>query len=75
MHHEKFRQLEGSWRGLHHLISNTETSAMLKIRVMNVSKRELYRDLNKAVEFDQSQIFKKIYESEFGTPGGEPMAR
>lgn len=72
MHHEKFRQLEGSWRGLHHLISNTETSAMLKIRVMNVSKRELYRDLNKAVEFDQSQIFKKIYESEFGTPGGEP---
>jgi type VI secretion system protein ImpC len=72
MHNEKFRKLEGSWRGLHHLISSTETSAQLKVRVINVSKRDLYRDVSKAVEFDQSQIFKKIYESEFGTPGGEP---
>jgi type VI secretion system protein ImpC len=72
MHDPKFLKLEGSWRGLHHLIMNSETSANLKIRVMNISKRELYKDLSKAVEFDQSQTFKKIYENEFGTPGGEP---
>ena len=51
---------------------NTETSATLKIKVLNISKKELFKDLDKAVEFDQSQIFKKIYENEFGTPGGEP---
>lgn len=72
MHHPRCLQLEGSWRGLHHLVMNTETSSTLKLRVMNVSKRELNRDLTRAVEFDQSQLFKKIYESEFGTPGGEP---
>jgi type VI secretion system protein ImpC len=72
MHDPKFLKLEGSWRGLHHLVMNSETSSSLKIRVMNVSKRDLYRDLSKAVEFDQSQTFKKIYENEFGTPGGEP---
>jgi type VI secretion system protein ImpC len=74
MHHEKFQKLEGSWRGLHHLVSNSETSSQLKIRMLNISKKELARDLEKAVEFDQSQIFKKIYESEFGTAGGEPYA-
>lgn len=74
LHTDKFKQLEGSWRGLHHLVSNSETSSSLKIRVMNISKKELSRDLEKAVEFDQSQIFKKIYESEFGTAGGEPYA-
>ena len=72
MHNEKFQKLEGSWRGLHHLVSNTETSSQLKLRVLNISKKELSRDLEKAVEFDQSQIFKKIYESEFGIAGGEP---
>ena len=72
MHHEKFRKLEGSWRGLHHLVMNSETGSSLKIKVMNATKRELYKDLTKAVEFDQSNLFKKIYESEFGTPGGEP---
>lgn len=72
MHHEKFQKLEGSWRGLHHLVMNTETSSSMKIRLMNISKRELYKDLDKAVEFDQSQTFKKIYEAEFGTAGGEP---
>jgi type VI secretion system protein ImpC len=72
MHDTKFLKLEGSWRGLHHLVMNSETSSSLKIRVMNVSKRDLYKDLSKAVEFDQSQTFKKIYENEFGTPGGEP---
>jgi type VI secretion system protein ImpC len=72
MHDAKFLKLEGSWRGLHYLIMNSETSSSLKIRVMNVSKRDLYKDLSKAVEFDQSQTFKKLYENEFGTPGGEP---
>jgi type VI secretion system protein ImpC len=74
MHHEKFQKLEGSWRGLHHLVMNSETGAQLKLRVLNVSKRELSKDLEKAVEFDQSQAFKKIYEAEFGSPGGEPYA-
>lgn len=74
MHNEKFQKLEGSWRGLHHLVSNSETSTDLKLRMMNISKKELSKDLEKAVEFDQSQIFKKIYESEFGTAGGEPYA-
>ncbi|KAA5604538.1 type VI secretion system contractile sheath large subunit [Roseospira marina] len=72
MHHEKFRQLEGSWRGLHYLVMNTETSTNLKIRVLNATKRELHKDLTRAVEFDQSGLFRKIYENEFGTPGGEP---
>ncbi|WP_298225184.1 type VI secretion system contractile sheath large subunit [Acidocella sp.] len=72
MHHEKFTKLEGSWRGLNHLVMNSETGTGLKIRVLNMTKRELNRDLTKAVEFDQSQLFKKIYENEFGTPGGEP---
>lgn len=72
MHHPEFQKLEGSWRGLHHLVSNSETSASLKIKVFNVSKRELFKDLDRAVEFDQSQIFRKIYENEFGSPGGEP---
>ena len=72
MHNADFQKLEGSWRGMHHLVMNSETGAQLKIRVMNISKRELFKDLDKAVEFDQSQIFKKIYEAEFGSPGGEP---
>ncbi|MGC9269051.1 type VI secretion system contractile sheath large subunit [Acidiphilium sp.] len=72
MHNPRFLQLEGSWRGLHHLIMNSETGTSLKIKVVNMTKRELNRDLTKAVEFDQSQLFKKIYENEFGTPGGEP---
>jgi type VI secretion system protein ImpC len=74
MHHPDFQKLEGSWRGLHHLVMNSETSAMLKIKVFNVSKRDLFKDLDKAVEFDQSQTFKKLYENEFGSPGGEPYA-
>lgn len=74
MQQEKFQKLEGSWRGLNHLIMNSETGSQLKIRMLNISKKELTRDLEKAVEFDQSQIFKKIYESEFGTAGGQPYA-
>jgi type VI secretion system protein ImpC len=72
LHHPDFLKLEGSWRGLHHLIMNSETGTNLKIKVFNVGKKDLFKDLDKAVEFDQSQIFKKLYENEFGTPGGEP---
>ncbi len=72
MHDPKFLKLEGAWRGLHYLVHNTETSVNLKIRVLNLSKRELWKDLAKSVEFDQSTVFKAIYENEFGTPGGEP---
>lgn len=72
MHNEQFQKLEGSWRGLHHLVMNSETSKMLKLRMLNITKRELFKDLDKAVEFDQSQLFKKLYEEEFGMPGGEP---
>src|SRR3977135_3754334 len=72
MHDPKFLKLEGSWRGLHYLVQNSETGTSLKLRVLNIGKRELNRDLSRAIEFDQSQLFKKIYENEFGTPGGEP---
>jgi type VI secretion system protein ImpC len=72
MHHPEFQRLEGSWRGLRYLVGQTETSLHLKLRVLNVSKRELFRDLDRAVEFDQSQLFKKVYEEELGQLGGEP---
>lgn len=74
IHHQDYTQLEGTWRGLYHLVNNTETDEMLKIRVFNVSKKELGRTLKKykGVAWDQSPIFKKIYEDEFGTPGGAP---
>ena len=62
MHDPRFLKLEGSWRGLHYLVMNSETSTNLKIRVVNASKRELHRDLTRAVEFDQSLLFRKIYE-------------
>jgi len=74
LHHPQFQKLESSWRGLKYLINQSETSVMLKIRVMNVSKKELLRDLQRAPEFDQSALFKKIYEEEFGVFGGEPFA-
>lgn len=72
MHDPKFQKLEGSWRGLHHLVMNSETGTMLKIRVLNCDKRSLFKDMDRAVEFDQSQLFKKIYEDEFGVAGGVP---
>src|SRR5690625_2635476 len=72
MHQEKLQALEGSWRGLQYLVMNSETSTTLKLKILNASKQEIQKDLSKAVEFDQSQTFKKIYENEFGTPGGEP---
>ncbi len=72
MHAEEFRTLEGSWRGLKYMVSNSETGSSLKIRMLNADKKEIAKDLERAVEFDQSMLFKKIYENEFGTPGGEP---
>jgi type VI secretion system protein ImpC len=72
MHHPDFQKLEGSWRGLNYLVKNSETGTSLKLRVLNCRKRELQKDLSDAVEFDQSQLFKKIYENEFGQPGGIP---
>jgi len=72
MHQEEFQKLEGSWRGLHHLVSNSLTGTQLKIRVMNASKKELVKDFERALEFDQSALFKKIYEEEYGTFGGAP---
>jgi type VI secretion system protein ImpC len=73
LHAEPLQKLEGSWRGLHYFVSQTETSSSLKIKLLNISKNDLFKDLDKAVEFDQSQIFKKIYEEEYGTLGGSPF--
>jgi type VI secretion system protein ImpC len=75
IHHDKFQKLEGSWRGLHHMVANSETSDMLKIKVFNVSKSELVKTFKgKSVAgWDQTDIFKKIYEEEYGTPGGKPF--
>lgn len=74
MHAEKFQKLEATWRGLHYLVSRSETGRSLKLRVLNVAKQELLKDLQKAVEFDQSTIFKLIYESEYGSFGGDPYS-
>ena len=74
MHHEDFKALEGTWRGLHYLVNNTETDEMLKIRVLNISKKDLKKTLKKfeGTAWDQSPLFKKLYEEEFGSPGGQP---
>jgi type VI secretion system protein ImpC len=73
MHDAAFQKLESTWRGLHYLVHQTETSTTLKIRVLNIKKQELFKDLEKAVEFDQSSLFKKIYEDEYGQLGGQPF--
>ena len=74
IHHEDFKKLEGTWRGLHHLVNNTETDEMLKIRVLNISKKDVGSTIKKfkGTAWDQSPLFKKLYEDEFGTPGGQP---
>jgi type VI secretion system protein ImpC len=74
LHHEAFQKLEGSWRGLKQLLNQSETSDGLKIKVLNVNKKELLKDLQRAPEFDQSALFKKVYEEEFGIFGGAPFA-
>jgi type VI secretion system protein ImpC len=75
LHNERFQQLESAWRGLHYLVNNTETDEMLKIRVLNISKKDLGRTLKKykGAAWDQSPIFKKLYEEEYGQLGGEPF--
>jgi type VI secretion system protein ImpC len=74
LHHPDFQQLEGAWRGLHYLVNNTEVDEMLKIRVMDISKKDLHRTVRryKGVGWDQSPIFKKVYEEEYGQFGGQP---
>jgi len=73
MHHPDFQKLEGSWRGLHYFVHQSETSPMLKIKVMNASKKDLLNDMERASEFDQSALFKKVYEEEYGMFGGAPF--
>lgn len=74
MHNDSFCKLEASWRGLHYLVSRAETGTMLKLRLLNATKDEIQKDLERAVEFDQSAQFKKIYEEEYGTFGGSPYS-
>ena len=74
LHNPAFQALEASWRGLHYLVDKSETGSHLKIRVLNASKADLTRDIEGAVEFDQSALFKQIYEEEYGTYGGNPFS-
>ena len=73
LHAKEFQKLEGTWRGLKYLMDQSETSDKLKIKVLNVTKKELLRDLQRAPEFDQSAMFKKVYEEEYGIFGGAPF--
>ncbi len=74
LHYPAFQKLEGTWRGIKYLVDQSETNDMLKIKVLNTSKRDLLKDLQRAPEFDQSALFKKVYEEEFGVFGGAPFA-
>ena len=74
MHHEAFQKLEGSWRGLNKLVMGSETSEMLKIRVFNTSKKDLQKDFEGAAEFTESALWRKVYQDEFGTYGGDAFA-
>jgi type VI secretion system ImpC/EvpB family protein len=74
LHHPVFQKLEAAWRGLSYLVHQVPEGENIKVRVLNVSWKELARDLDRALEFDQSQFFRKVYGEEFGTPGGEPFS-
>ncbi|MFT4113340.1 type VI secretion system contractile sheath large subunit [Silvibacterium sp.] len=74
LHNPDFQKLEASWRGLHYLVDKSETGTHLKIRLLNASKADLVKDIESAVEFDQSALFKQIYEAEYGTYGGNPFS-
>jgi type VI secretion system protein ImpC len=74
MHAPEFQKLEGTWRGLQYLVANTETSTMLKIKVMNVSKKDILKDFGPMNDWEAATIFRKIYEEEYGTLGGQPYA-
>lgn len=73
LHHPEFQQLEGTWRGIHYLVMNTDTSATLKIQLLPASKEELSRDFKRAGEFDNSQLWRRIYRGQIEVPGGEPF--
>jgi len=73
LHHPRFQKLEASWRGLRYLVQQSDEAENVKVRVLNVSWRELVRDVDQAIQFDQSRFFRKVYEDEFGMPGGEPF--
>lgn len=74
LHHPRFQKLEGSWRGLQYLCSQVEDGSHIKVRVLDVSWKTLARDLDRSIEFDQNQLFRKVYSAEFGNPGGEPFS-
>jgi len=73
LHHPDFQKLEGTWRGLRYLLTQSETGEQLKVKVLNVTKKDLLKDLQRAPEFDQSALFKKVYEEEYGVFGGSPF--
>jgi type VI secretion system ImpC/EvpB family protein len=73
LHHHAFQRLEASWRGVRYLVDQVPEGENIKVRVLNVTWREVSRDLERALEFDQSQLFRKVYGEEFGSPGGEPF--
>ena len=73
LHHPTLQRMEASWRGVRYLVAEAEGQEGIKIRILNLSWAELCRDLERAIEFDQSQLFSKVYSEEFGTPGGEPF--
>jgi type VI secretion system ImpC/EvpB family protein len=73
LHHPSLQRLEASWRGLYYLVQRVPEGENIKVRVLNVTWRELTRDLERSLEFDQSQLFRQVYGGEFGTPGGEPF--
>jgi type VI secretion system protein ImpC len=74
LHHPEFQKLEASWRGLRYLMDQSETGTMLKIKVLNATKKELVRDFERAPDWDQGALFKKIYEEEYGRFGGDPFS-
>ncbi|MHC4398299.1 MAG: type VI secretion system contractile sheath large subunit [Planctomycetota bacterium] len=74
LHHRRFQKLEASWRGLEYLVGQVDETENIKVRVLNVSWKEITRDVERAIEFDQSQLFRKIYNEEFDMPGGEPFS-
>ncbi len=73
LHAPEFQKMESTWRGLHYLSKHTATGETLKIKMLNANKKDLVRDFNNAIDFDQSALFKKVYEEEFGTFGGAPF--
>src|SRR5262249_38654409 len=73
LHHQRFQRFEASWRGIQYLVALSESGGSIQIRALNLSWAELCKDLERAIEFDQSQLFTKVYSEEFGMPGGEPF--